>query len=139
MDDREFVAAIEACTLPAAGFDHRQHVRLAWLYLTGEPLLEALQHFVVTLKRYATSLGATAKYHETITFAFLFLIHERMQRTPSATFEAFAAANPDLFEPILARYYRPETLASELARTTFVMPDAGPVIPVIQRESRPSP
>ena len=126
MNDRDFAAAVEACTLPAAGFDHRQHVRLAWLYLTAEPLLEALTHFVTTLKRYATSLGATTKYHETITFAFLFLIHERMQRTPSSTFDAFAAAHPDLFEPILDRYYRPETLASELARTTFVMPDAAP-------------
>jgi len=123
MDDRDFVAAIEACTLPAADFDHRQHVRLAWLYLTGEPLLDALTHFVVTLKRYATSLGATAKYHETITFAFLFLIHERMQRAPAETFDAFARANPDLFEPILDRYYRRETLASDLARATFVMPD----------------
>jgi hypothetical protein len=121
--DRELVAAIEACTLPAAEFDHRQHVRLAWLYLAGEPLLEALRHFAETLKRYAASLGATTKYHETITFAFLFLIHERMQRRPAATFDEFADANADLFEPILDRYYRPETLASPLARATFVMPD----------------
>lgn len=123
MSDREFVAALEACALPAELFDHREHVRLAWLYLREETLLEALPHFITSLKRYAGSLGASGKYHETITYAFLFLIHERMQRDGARTFEEFATANPDLFGPILKRYYRAETLASDLARTTFVMPD----------------
>jgi hypothetical protein len=123
MTDADFVAAFEACTLPGSEFTHRQHVRLAWIYLSEEPLLPALARFIDSLKRYAGSLGATTKYHETITYAFLFLIHERMARQPAATFDEFADANPDLFEAILKRYYRPETLASDLARTVFVMPD----------------
>lgn len=124
MSDRDFVDALETCTLPAELFDHREHVRLAWLYLREQPLLEALPRFIVSLQRYAGSLGASGKYHETITYAFLFLIHERMQRgRAEQTFEAFADGNGDLFGPILQRYYRPETLASELAKTTFVMPD----------------
>lgn len=124
--DRDFVDALESCNLPSDAFDHRGHVRLAWLYLRDQPLLIALPRFIDTLKRYATSLGATGKYHETITYAFLFLIHERMERHPATTtFDEFASANPDLFGPILQRYYRPETLASELARSIFVMPDHG--------------
>ena len=123
MDDRTFVEALESCTLPAELFDHREHVRLAWLYLRDQPLLEALPRFVTSLKRYAGSLGASTKYHETITWAFMFLIHERMQQSVTDTFEDFAAAHPDIFGPILQRYYRPETLASDLARGTFVMPD----------------
>lgn len=123
MDDRDFTRAFEDCTLSPEHFHHRNHVRLAWIYLREDPLLAALPRFVSGLKRYAGSLGASAKYHETITWAFLFLIHERMQRTEAATFEEFADTNPDLFEPILKRYYRAETLASELARSTFVMPD----------------
>ncbi len=124
MRDEEFVAAFEACTLTPSQFDHRNHVRLAFLYLHEAPLLEALTRFRDSLQRYATSLGAAAKYHETITFAFLFLIHERMQRAAWASFDEFADANPDLFAPILTRYYKEETLASELARRVFVMPDA---------------
>lgn len=42
MDDRCFVAALESCALPSEAFDHRAHVRLAWLYLKEQPLLEAL-------------------------------------------------------------------------------------------------
>ena len=39
------------------------------------------------------------------------------------SFEEFADANAELFGPILQRYYRPETLGSDLARGVFVMPD----------------
>jgi hypothetical protein len=124
--DPDFTRAFENCTLPSEQFHHRDHVRLAWIYLREQPLISALDRFATGLKRYAGSLGASAKYHETVTWAFLFLIHERMQRGEAATFDEFAEANPDLFEPILERYYRKETLASELARATFVMPDLGP-------------
>jgi hypothetical protein len=120
--DWEFIAALESCTLPSEDFDHRAHVRLAWLYLSAEPLLEALPRFIASLKRYAGSLGASGKYHETITYAFIFLIHERMAEQTAATFGEFAAANPDLFGPILQKYYERETLASPLARTVFVLP-----------------
>ncbi|MEO8380064.1 MAG: hypothetical protein ABI779_10415 [Acidobacteriota bacterium] len=123
MDDRDFVAAFENRTLPAAEFSHRAHVRLAWLYLREQPLLEALPRFANGLKRYATHLGAAAKYHETITWAYLFLIHERMQGSTAATFDEFAGTNVDLFTEILSRYYSPALLGSVLARTTFVMPD----------------
>ena len=123
MNDREFVEALEACTLPSELFDHREHVRLAWLYLREQPLLEALPRFITSLKRYARSLGANGKYHETITYAFMFLIHERMRRDSADEFDAFAAMNQDLFGPILQQYYRGETLASDFARSTFVMPD----------------
>jgi hypothetical protein len=123
MTDTDFVQSFETCTLRADLFDHREHVRLAWLYLREQPLLEALPRFITSLKRYAGSLGASGKYHETITYAFMFLIHERMQREAADTFDDFADANGDLLGPILQRYYRAETLASELARSTFVLPD----------------
>ena len=125
MHDREFVEAFEACTLPPAQFPHRAHVRLAWLYLREHPLLETLTRYSHGIRRYATSLGASAKYHETITWAYLFLIHERMQLAACETFEDFANANEDLFGPVLDRYYSRETLGSDLARTTFVLPDRG--------------
>jgi hypothetical protein len=123
--DRELVTLFESCTLPPSQFHHRNHVRLAWLYLTDAPLLEALTRFRTSLQRYAASLGATAKYHETITFAFLFLINERMQREAFESFDDFAGANAELFEAILLRYYSEETLGSDLARRVFVMPDVG--------------
>ncbi len=124
MLDRDFIEAFENCTLPPECFSHRAHVRLAFLYLREGPLLDTLTRYSDGIRRYAGSLGAAAKYHETITWAFLFIIHERMQRASYATFDDFAAANEDLFGPILERYYSKETLGSELARKAFVLPDA---------------
>jgi hypothetical protein len=49
-----------------------------------------------------------------------------MARSSASTFDDFAEQNEDLlaWKPsILDRYYNAETLRSELARRTFVMPD----------------
>lgn len=125
--DAAFLASFEACTLPGAAFHHRDHVRLGWLYLRRHPPLEALTRFADGLKRFAAANGHPGLYHETITWAYLLLIHERIARgAETAAFDDFAAANPDLlgWKPsILDRYYSAETLGSELARRVFVMPN----------------
>jgi 2'-5' RNA ligase len=126
MTDDEFVRAFEGCALPNSAFHHRDHVRLAWIYLRRHPALTALACFTEGLQRFAAFNGHPGLYHETITLAYLVLIHERMADAPGdETFEAFAARNPDLlaWKPsILDRYYDPETLGSERARRLFVMP-----------------
>jgi hypothetical protein len=131
MGDREFLEAFEAATLPEPLFHHRDHVRLAWLYLRQLPPAAALARFSDGLRRYAASIGKAGLYHETITWAYLLLIHERMQRFgPEATFGDFAAAHPDLLSwrpSVLDGLYRKETLDSALARRTFLLPDRQPV------------
>jgi hypothetical protein len=127
LDGETFIARFEDCTLPSAAFHHRDHVRLAWLYLHRAPLLAALTRFTEGLQRFARANGADGLYHETITWAYLFLVHQRITTAPAGeTWEDFAARNPDLmtWKPsILAGYYQEETLASELARRVFLMPD----------------
>jgi hypothetical protein len=129
MNDREFVAAFEACAIPGSDFHHADHVRLAWIYLSEHPLTDAIERFTVALKRFAAHNGVPGLYHETITWAYLLLIHERMQRAGApADWESFRAANGDLFDrkpSILQRYYAAETLKSDIARRIFVLPDAG--------------
>lgn len=127
MSDDDFIAELEACTLPEEQFHHADHLRAAWLYLTRLSTTEALARFPEVLRCYATSLGKPDRYHETITWAYLLLLNERI-RGPEmiATWEDFAAKHPDLFDwknSILQRYYHPETLRSELARRVFLMPD----------------
>jgi 2'-5' RNA ligase len=124
--DDEFVRGFEGCTLPNSAFHHRDHVRLAWIYLRRHPALTALARFTESLQRFAAFHGHPGLYHETITWAYLFLIHERMADAPGEeAFETFAARNADLFAwnpSILDRYYDPETLRSERARRVFVLP-----------------
>jgi hypothetical protein len=123
MTDAELIAAFESTKLDE--FHHRDHVRAAWCYLRESPLLVALERFTVTLKRFAAAQGKPGLYHETITWAFVFLIHERMREEEDWT--AFASRNADLLvwrPSVLDRYYRAETLASENARRMFLLPDA---------------
>jgi hypothetical protein len=127
VSDEEFIAKFEDCTLAPDLFDHRAHVRLAWLYLRRACVLAALARFSESLRRYARAQGADAIYHETITCAYIFLINERDERAGRAqTWDEFAAANPDLLdwrESVLKNLYRDETLRSDLARRVFVLPD----------------
>ena len=127
MTDEELMKQFEAGTLPSECFHHREHVRVAFLYLTRYPVLEALQAFSQALRRFAEVRGKSQLYHETITWAHIFLIRERMARSEkSQSWDEFAASNPDLLvwkNGILTRYYRAETLASDLARTVFILPD----------------
>ncbi len=127
MTDDDFIAQLEACTLPEDRFHHADHLHAAWLYLSRFPASEAIARFSQALRSYAASLGKADRYHETITWAFLLLLNERIHGSEAAaTWEQFAAAHRDLFEwknSILLNYYREETLQSELARRVFVMPD----------------
>lgn len=113
-------------TLPADQFHHQQHVQVAWLFVRMYGMPDALTQFTAAIKRFADAKGATGLYHETITWAFLLLIADRQARGRAATWEEFAAANPDVLSwkpSILDRYYSKELLASDLARQTFLMPD----------------
>ncbi len=83
--------------------------------------------FSAALKRFAAAQGKAQRYHETITWAYLLLIRERMARAGCAqTWEEFAERNADLLVwkgGVLTTLYRQETLDSDLARQTFVLPD----------------
>lgn len=126
MDDEELVRRFEAGDVPEGGFHHAQHVRVAWFYLCRSPLPVALGRFSSALKRFALAQGKPDLYHETITTAFVLIINERLDRGAAPDWTRFAAANADLltWKPsILDRYYTSETLWSQRAKQTFVMPD----------------
>lgn len=127
LSEDELIAAFEACTLPPGAFPHREHVRLAWAYLRREPLAPAIVKFCGGLKAFAAGIGKAGLYHETVSWAFMLIIQDRIARGQSAdTWEAFAAANEDLLRngrQLLERYYLPVTLDSPLARGSFIWPD----------------
>jgi hypothetical protein len=127
MQDQDFIEQFENCTFPVSDFDHSNHVKLAWLYLRRYPVLEAAARVSDGIKRFAAHNGKAGLYHETITWAYVFLINERLHRTSEElSWQQFVDTNPDLFDwkqSILKKYYSDETLKSDLARKIFVLPD----------------
>jgi len=127
MSDDDFLASFENCTLAGTSFHHADHVRMAFLYLTRHPVLEAIERFSGCLARFAAAKGKPERYNETITWALLLLIRERMARAGGPlNWTEFAAGNADLLSwenNILKKYYRDETLSSNLAKICFLFPD----------------
>jgi len=131
--EEELLRTFEDCSLPLEAMRHSVHIQISFLYLRKYPVLDVLARFPEALKRYADAHGKTGLYHETISWAYILLIHERIKRAGSAqTWEEFKSANPDLLnwsDSILRQYYRQETLWSEMARETFLFPDKAPALP----------
>jgi hypothetical protein len=129
MTGDQLIKQFEDGTTPPNTFHHADHVRLGFEYLCRYSVLEALQRFSDSLKRFAAAQEKPQLYHETITWAYLLLIRERIARAScTQTWAEFAKHNPDLLiwkGGVLATLYRQETLDSDLARHTFVLPDQG--------------
>ena len=107
-----------------AQFPHRDHVRMAFEMLKRHDFPETVLLYSRTLRSMAEKAGRPQAFHQTITIAFLSLIAERVERDGAADFAAFAQANSDVLEKsVLGRWYRPERLASEIARRIFVLPE----------------
>jgi hypothetical protein len=135
----DLIRQLEDCTLPAAAFDHHAHVQAGFGYLQRLGFAGALGAMGTALRRFAAHQGKHGLYHETVTAAFLALIHERMAAdladggkeialagARALDWECFAARHPDLFtSDVLARYYTKEALCSAIARHCFVLPKAG--------------
>jgi hypothetical protein len=126
MTDDELIRRFEA-SCPPEPFHHTDHVRLAWLYLRRHPVPVVLTRLSRGLRTLASARGKPDRYHETITWAYVFLLHERMARMESAhDWCQFARYHPDLLDwknNVLRAYYREETLDSDLARKIFLLPD----------------
>ena len=127
MTNHEIISRFESGKVPESDFHHADHVRLAFAYLKLHSVLTALEKFSAALKQFAARHGKTQLYNETITCSYIFLIAERIARSPEGLDgDRFAQQNPDLLlwkNGILNRYYEDATLKSELACRVFIFPD----------------
>jgi hypothetical protein len=127
LDDAMLVERFESLALAPSEFGHREHVRVGFAMLreAGDFAAGALR-FRSALRRFATAVGAPSKVHETLTWAYLALVHERMAQHDYASSLELVAAHPDLLDHrtgALAQHYDVAAItASPLARRVFVLP-----------------
>ena len=123
--DQEFREAFESLQIPSEMFHHREHIHLAWMYSCNFPQEQALARMVQGIQAFAKHHGAAAKYHHTITAAWMRLVwHAVRQSSLAPDFHTFACAHPYLFHPrLLEDYYSAARLQSDAARHAWIEPD----------------
>lgn len=119
MTDDEFVRAFESCGLSPDLFHHRDHIRLARIYVDRygvelDGAQKATERFRSSLRKFAEHIGKSEKYHETITVAWMRLV---VHTTNPAELEEL------MDKKCIEKFYSPELLATDAARLTFVEPD----------------
>lgn len=127
--DEDFLRGFEDLSLPAELFHHREHIRVAWLYLKSSDASRAAERMSAGIRRFANHQGATQKYHHTLTLAWMRLVAASLVETPEDySFEKFLAAHPELGDKnILGKFYSNELLQSTAAREDWVEPDLQPL------------
>lgn len=131
LSDAEYLAAISVAKFPGGKFNHRGHVRMAWICLKDQSFEAGMERIRATVKGFATLLGVPEKYNETVTRAWAECVQAALEQTPGIdSFDAFLAAHPELLSPgLLEQYYRKETLDSPAAKQGWVLPDLRPLPP----------
>lgn len=130
-DDQQFKREVEASTFPVADFDHRAHVRLAYIYLVDNSVDQSHQlvkEALIGLLRH-NNIDPAAKYHETLTKAWLLAVNYFMSQTPDSQCTAeFIENTPVLLNSnIMMSHYSPDCLFSEEARKAYIEADLNPI------------
>lgn len=125
IEPQALIDKFEGGSIEPADFKHAEHVYLAWSYLRIFGLSETLARFPKQLKRFAERAGAPRKFHATVTFALVVLIHECMVQTPNLDWPEFSCRHTDLMvwpcQPLMD-LYGAGLLDCEKARSNFVLP-----------------
>jgi len=124
----QLVEALEATALTPEQWRHADHVRAAFVYVDRIGPDAALARMRPALRKLLVSFGAApTHYHETLTRAWLEVVHRALEDEDGARdtiCERFLAGSDKRH---LFHFYDGETLMSDAAREGFVAPDRAPL------------
>jgi hypothetical protein len=133
MNDDAFLKLFESAEWPLNQWHHRQHIKVAYLCLRRYPFDTAMMRIREKIKSFnaAHSLPdhPTSGYHETMTQAWLRLVHLTLcEYGPAENADAFYERSPQLAEKkILRLFYSKEVFMSPPAKYEFLEPDLAPL------------
>jgi hypothetical protein len=140
MDDAQLLQQFEARTLPLSEWNHRAHVKVAYLYVRQYGFEGALARLRQNIQAFnevnAIPNTPTSGYNETTTHALLHLIAAVIaayQHThPVTTAESFCETHPQLLSKHALRFfYTPQRRMHPDAKGTFIEPDLAPLPKII--------
>ena len=133
VNDEEFLRHFEDRTLTHAQWNHRAHLKVAYLYLLRFPFDDAFRRIRENIRALNAAHGVTDSptrgYHDTITRAWLQLVHTTLaQFGPAETADAFLDAQSQLGNKrTLLLFYSRDLLMSAEAKASIVAPDLTPL------------
>ena len=128
--DKSFLSAFENSTLDVTAFHHREHLRIAYIELVLNDVDVAYRRIRAGLLRLLQRNGLdAAKYHDTLTFAWVQAVKHLMWLTESAkSSEEFLSKNQLLLDKnVMFTHYSRALIDAEQARKKFVPPDLVPI------------
>lgn len=130
-EDNEFKKQVETCKFDVQDFNHRAHLRLAYIYLTQNDKDTAINNMRATLLRLLRHVGIdpSQKYHETLTKAWILAVHHFINNTEkSNSADDFIDQNPIMLDSkIMMTHYSAELLFTDNAKSKFVQPNLDPI------------
>ena len=131
LSDLEFLRTFEAGQVSPSEFNHRAHLRLAYVYLTQGDVNDAERRMREALLAFLEAHAIPReKFHETITRAWVMAVAHFMSRKRRADFAEFVADSAPLLDSkVMLTHYSSGALFSDRARVEFVEPDLA-AIPV---------
>jgi hypothetical protein len=128
--DVSFGRLFDAGELAPASFDHKAHLRLAYVHLATHGPDSAVDTFRCSLQGFLSHHQIDpAKFHETLTQAWLQAVWYFMQRYgDTANSDEFLERSQVLHDPkVMLTHYSREVLFGEEARRQFVVPNLDPI------------
>lgn len=141
MSDEEFLRQFESAAWPFEQWRHREHIKVAYLYLRRYPFAEALERIRTAIKAYNAAHNVPDEplrgYHETVTQAWMRLVYVTLcEYGAAASADSFCDLNPQLGKKkTLHLFYSPNLLWSARAKAEYVPPDRND-FPVSQKLPR---
>lgn len=128
--DRAFRKKFESFSVDPSAFNHRAHLRLAYIYLASHDTETAYQLMRDSLQAFLDHLGVGgSKYHDTMTRAWIMAVRHFMEKTPDCeSADSLIDAHPEMLDTkIMQTHYSAALLFSDEARAGFVEPDLDPI------------
>jgi hypothetical protein len=131
-DDDTFLQQFETASWPLHEWHHRQHIKIAYLYLSRYPFDIAVAKMCSGVKKYNAAHKVPEAigrgYHETMMQAWMRLVHFTLcEYGPAENADAFYDQNPQLSEKKALRFfYTRDLIMSPKAKAEFVQPDLIP-------------
>ena len=133
VNDEEFLRHFENQAIPFDQWCHRAHLKIAYLYLSRFPFDEALLRMRAGVRAYNAAHNVvdspTSGYHETITQAWLQLVHTTLQQFGQAeSANDFLDAQSQLGQKrVILLFYSRDRIMSAEAKASFIPPDLAPL------------